>query len=113
MKIEGLGPKRVKSLYSQLNICTPEDLERAARSGKIRELDGFGRKTEESILQRVRHFQGEAPRMRLPDAEDIAEPLVTYLKTTPGVKVVTVAGSFRRRRETVGDLDILVRNNFV
>jgi len=108
MKIEGLGPKRVKSLYSQLNIRTPEDLERAARSGKIRELDGFGRKTEESILQRVRHFQGEAPRMRLPDAEDIAEPLVTYLKTTPGVKVVTVAGSFRRRRETVGDLDILV-----
>jgi len=108
MKIEGLGPKRVKTLYRQLNIRSPEDLERAARSGKIRELEGFGRKTEELILQRVRHFQGEAPRMRLPDAEDIAEPLVVYLKKTPGIKVITVAGSFRRRRETVGDLDILV-----
>ena len=108
MKIEGLGPKRVKTLYRQLNIRSPEDLERAARSGKIRELEGFGRKTEELILQRVRHFQGEAPRMRLPDAEDIAEPLVAYLKKTPGIKVITVAGSFRRRRETVGDLDILV-----
>ena len=108
MKIEGLGPKRVKTLYRQLNIRSPEDLERAARSGKIRELEGFGRKTEELILQRVRRFQGEAPRMRLPDAEDIAEPLVAYLKKTPGIKVITVAGSFRRRRETVGDLDILV-----
>jgi len=108
MKIEGLGPKRVKTLYRQLNIRSPEDLERAARSGKIRELEGFGRKTEELILQRVRHFQGEAPRMLLPDAEDIAEPLVVYLKKTPGIKVITVAGSFRRRRETVGDLDILV-----
>ncbi len=108
MKIEGLGPKRVKTLYKQLHIRTPEDLERAARSGKIRELEGFGKKTEALILQRVRHFQGEAPRMRLPNAEDIAEPLVAYLKMTPGVKAITVAGSFRRRRETVGDLDILV-----
>jgi DNA polymerase (family 10) len=108
MKIEGLGPKRVKILYKQLDIRTLEDLERAARSGKIRELAGFGEKTEELILQRVRRFHGEAPRMRLSDAEDIAEPLVAYLKKTPGIKVVTVAGSFRRRLETVGDLDILV-----
>jgi DNA polymerase (family 10) len=108
MKVEGLGPKRVKTLYKQLDIRTPEDLERAARSGKIRELAGFGKKTEELILQRVLHFQGEAPRMRLPDAEDIAEPLVAYLRQTPGIKAITVAGSFRRRLETVGDLDILV-----
>jgi DNA polymerase (family 10) len=108
MKIEGLGPKRVKALYRQLNIRTPEDLERAARSGRIRELAGFGKKTEELILQRVRHFHGEAQRMRLPDAEDIAEALVAYLKKVPGIREIAVAGSFRRRRETVGDLDILV-----
>jgi DNA polymerase (family X) len=108
MKIEGLGPKRVKTLYRQLHIRTPEDLERAARSGKIHELEGFGKKTEALILQRVRHFQGESQRMRLPEAEDIAEPLVAYLKRTPGVREITVAGSYRRRRETVGDLDILV-----
>jgi DNA polymerase (family 10) len=108
MKIEGLGPKRVKTLYRQLNIRSLEDLERAARSGKIRELEGFGTKTEQLILQHVLHFQGEAQRMRLPDAEDLAEPLVAFLKKTPGVKAVTVAGSYRRRVETVGDLDILV-----
>jgi DNA polymerase (family 10) len=108
MKIEGLGPKRVKTLYKQLDIRNPEDLERAARSGKIRELAGFGKKTEELILQRVRRFHGEVQRMRLPDAEDIAEPLIAYLRRTPGIKAITVAGSFRRRLETVGDLDILV-----
>jgi DNA polymerase (family 10) len=108
MKIEGLGPKRVKALYRELNIRTPEDLERAARSGRIRELEGFGEKTEEMILQRVGRFHGEAQRMRLPDAEDIANPLVAYLRKTRGVKEITVAGSFRRRNETVGDLDLLV-----
>jgi DNA polymerase (family X) len=108
MKIEGLGPKRVKALYRELNIRTPEDLERAARSGRIHELEGFGEKTEEMILQRVGRFHGEAQRMRLPDAEDIANPLVAYLRKTRGVKEITVAGSFRRRNETVGDLDLLV-----
>jgi DNA polymerase (family 10) len=108
MKIEGLGPKRVKALYRKLRIRTPEDLERAARSGKLRELEGFGKKTEALILQGIERFHGEAQRMQLPEAEDIAEPLVTYLKKTPGVKEITVAGSFRRRRETVGDLDLLV-----
>ena len=108
MKIEGLGPKRVKTLYKQLNIRTREDLERAARSGRIHELEGFGAKTEAMILQHLGRFHGAARRMRLPDAEDIAKPLVAYLKKTSGVKDITLAGSFRRRKETVGDLDILV-----
>jgi DNA polymerase (family 10) len=108
MKIEGLGPKRVKTLYKNLKIRTIEDLERAARSGRIRELEGFGKKTEELILKRAERFQGAERRMGLPEAEEIAEALVQYLKRTPGIKDITVAGSFRRRRETVGDLDILV-----
>lgn len=108
MKIEGLGPRRVKILYEQLHITGPEDLKRAARSGQIRELEGFGRKTEEMILYRVEHFSDEEKRTRLPDAEEIAKPLLAYLQETKGVKDVTMAGSFRRRKETVGDLDILV-----
>lgn len=107
MKIEGIGPKRVKALYKRLNIRSAEDLARAARSGKLRELDGFGAKTEATILQHVERFQGAAQRMRLADAEEIAAALVRCLKETPGVKDVTVAGSFRRRKDTVGDLDIL------
>lgn len=108
MKIEGLGPRRVKTLYKQLGIRSLEDLDRAARSGKIRKLEGFGKKTEEIILHGLDRFSGAEERMKLPDAEDIAKSLVAWLKYTQGVKAVTVAGSFRRRKETVGDLDILI-----
>lgn len=108
MKIEGLGPKRVKTLYKKLRIDSLEDLERAARSGKIRALEGFGKKTEELILQRTERFSGVEQRMKLLMTEDFVEPLVAYLKESQGVKDITVAGSFRRRKETVGDLDILV-----
>ena len=108
MKIEGLGPKRVKTLYDELNIESLDDLKRAARSGKIRELEGFGRKTEQMIKERVERFTGEEQRTKLIDAEQIAGPLVNYLKQSNGVKGIVVAGSYRRRKETIGDLDILI-----
>lgn len=108
MKIEGLGPKRVKALYEHLNIRTLEDLERAARSGKIRELEGFGQKTEELILKRLEQFSRREGRTKLIDAEAIAEPLLDYLKQCPGVDKIVVAGSYRRRRDTVGDLDLVI-----
>lgn len=107
MKIEGLGPKRVKALYRQLNIRSFEDLARAARSGRIRELDGFGAKTEATILRHLERRQGTTQRMRLAEADDIAAGLVDYLRRSPGVKDISVAGSIRRRKDTVGDLDIL------
>lgn len=108
MQIDGLGPKRVKALYRQLDIRSFEDLARAARSGKIRELDGFGAKTEAMILQHLDRRLGATQRMRLAEAEDIAAALVDHLRKAPGVKDVSVAGSLRRRKDTVGDLDILV-----
>jgi DNA polymerase (family 10) len=108
MKIYGLGPKRVKALYKKLNIQSIDDLKRAARSGKIRELEGFGKKTEQVIQERVERFSVEAPRTKLIVAEDIAAPLVEYLKKSEGIKDIVLSGSYRRRKETVGDLDILV-----
>lgn len=108
MKIEGLGPKRVKTLYEELDIESLDDLKRAARSGKIRELEGFGRKTEQMVKERVERFTGEQQRTKLIDAEQITGPLVNYLKQSIGVKDIVVAGSYRRRNETVGDLDILI-----
>jgi DNA polymerase (family 10) len=108
MKIRGLGPKRVKALYKQLNIRTLDDLKRAARNGKIRSLDGFGAKTEQMIRQRVERFTGEEPRTPLIIAENIATSLVTYLKKARGINDIVLAGSYRRCKETVGDLDILV-----
>lgn len=107
MKIEGLGPKRVKALYRELGIAGIEDLGRAARAGRIRGLPGFGKKTEETILRRVEAWSGREQRVPIAEAEDIAGPLMDYLRRSKGVKRLVVAGSYRRRKETVGDLDIL------
>jgi DNA polymerase (family 10) len=109
MRIKGLGPKRVKALYYELGIDSFEDLEKAARSGRIRELDGFGAKTEQALLEGIERLRGGGERRtRLADAEAVAEPLKAHLARVDGVELVELAGSYRRRKETVGDLDILV-----
>lgn len=108
LKIPGLGPKRVKTLYHDLDVQTLEQLHRAAKDGRIRALHGFGEKIEHNILQAVEAHASESRRFKLALAAQYAEALRSYLQATPGVQQVTVAGSFRRMRETVGDLDILV-----
>ena len=108
MTIEGLGPKRVKALYKVLKIRSLDDLKRMAENGKIRELEGFGEKTEASILEHVERYHGKVKRILLAAAEEVADSLSAYLTGIHGVKELAVAGSFRRRKETVGDLDILV-----
>ncbi|WP_346839525.1 DNA polymerase/3'-5' exonuclease PolX [Microbulbifer sp. SAOS-129_SWC] len=108
MKIEGLGAKRVKILHDALDIDSVEDLRKAVQSGEIRAIEGFGEKSEEKIRQRLEKYSGEERRTKLVEAEEIAAPLVEYLKKADGVKDIIIAGSYRRRKETVGDLDILV-----
>ena len=108
MQLPGLGPKRVKLLYRELHIGSAEDLRRAARSGKLEELSGFGAKTISKILGGLERGGPQPQRLRLDSAEQIAGPLVSYLRGIRGVHSVDVAGSFRRRKDTVGDLDILV-----
>jgi len=109
MKIGGLGPKRVRALYEQLGIATISELKEAALGGRIRALRGFGKKTEEMVLEELRE-EGEerGKRVKLRIAEQIADSLTEYLKAVDGVTQVTAAGSYRRRKETVGDLDVLV-----
>jgi DNA polymerase (family 10) len=109
MHIKGLGPKRVKALYQELGIASFADLEQAARDGRIREVEGFGEKTEQALLEGIERLRGGGERRtRLADAEAVAEPLKAHLGKVDGVERVEVAGSYRRRKETVGDLDILV-----
>ena len=108
LKIPGLGPKRVRLLHDVLEVDSVEQLRQAARSGKIREVPGFGEKTESQILQAFEQRDRGGQRVKLAVAAQYAEALVAHLKSVRGVAVVTVAGSFRRMRETVGDLDILV-----
>ncbi len=108
LRIPGLGPKRVKALYHDLDVQTLEQLHRAARDGRIRALPGFGEKTENNILQAIEAHANQTRRFKLAVAAPYADALERYLAATPGVLQVTIAGSYRRMRETVGDLDILV-----
>jgi DNA polymerase (family 10) len=107
MKLAGLGPKRVKALYRNLGITDLKGLKGAAQQGKVKTLEGFGKKTEQKILDELEAEEGKEERIKLIEAEQRARALVEYLKRTRGIKEITVAGSYRRRKETVGDLDIL------
>jgi len=107
LKLPGLGPKRVKMLYDEIKVESIAALRQAARAGLIRELPGFGEKTEAAILEALAQHAEEATRFKLAIAAQYAEPLVAYLGKSRNVKQVRIAGSYRRFRETVGDLDIL------
>ncbi|MCM2318257.1 MAG: DNA polymerase/3'-5' exonuclease PolX [Pseudomonas sp.] len=108
LKVSGLGPRRVGRLWHELGIQTPAELHRAARSGQIRQLHGFGEGSEEKLLQSVELLLHTPQRWLLARVAPIAERLLTDLREVPGVIEVATAGSLRRCRDTVGDLDILV-----
>lgn len=108
LKVGGLGPRRVARLWHELGIQTLADLQQAARSGRIRGLHGFGEQTEEKLLQAVELLLHTPQRRPLARVAPIAERLQAMLREVPGVLEVASAGSFRRGRDTVGDLDILV-----
>ena len=108
LKLPGLGPKRVRILYHDLNIQSLAQLLQAARDGRIRALAGFGQKTEAQILKAIEAHAEKEKRYKIAEVAPYVDSLLDYLKAVSGVKSVVVAGSYRRSRETVGDLDILV-----
>ena len=109
MRVSGLGAKRIAALYKELNITSLNKLKKAVDSGKVAGLEGFGGKTEQNIREEIKRLEKEeTARTKLIVAEEIAQPLVDYLKKAKGIKDIAIAGSFRRRKETVKDLDILV-----
>ncbi len=108
LKIQGLGPKTIALIWSAYQVCDVEGLEKLAREGKIRELPRMGEKQEQKLLKAIEDYQRIAGRFLLDNAETQAAKIIEHLRGFSGVEKVTPAGSLRRGRETVGDLDILV-----
>jgi DNA polymerase (family 10) len=106
--VEGMGPKRVKLLYDKLRIKNLEELERAAKEHRIRRIKTLGVKTEKNLLQGIEFAKKSRESVSIVYATQIARELESKLKSLGFVERVTIAGSYRRRKETVGDLDILV-----
>lgn len=106
--IGGMGPKRVKTLYTKLKVKTVDDLEKAAKEGKIRKLEGFGQKSEESIIKGIEFFKRSKGRFVLGFVLPFLREIESKLKNLPEVKIVDIGGSTRRMKETIGDADFLV-----
>jgi len=105
--VEGLGPKKIKKLYNELGIKNLNELEVAAKEGKIRKLADFGDKTEQNIIKGIQFLKQSGNRLLLGTAYIIAEEIIAKIKQCKGIKQVGVAGSARRMKETIGDIDIL------
>jgi len=108
LKIQGLGPKGIALLYSHYQVSNIDDLERVCREGKLRELPRMGEKLEQKILRSIEQYRRSASRFLIDHADRVAGEIAAYLAETPGVEKVTPAGSLRRRKETIGDIDLLV-----
>ncbi len=111
MAIPGLGPKKAKLLYDKLGIQTMEKLEEAARADRLQDLPGFGAKTEENILAGIELVRRGRERMLLGRALPLAQGIMAKLAAMPEVHQISEAGSLRRRRETVRDIDILITSS--
>src|SRR6266851_3646951 len=108
LKIQGLGPKTIALIWSAFQVSDVEGVEKLAKEGKIRELPRMGEKQEQKLLKAIEDYRRIAGRFLLDAAEREAQKIIDHLRDYPGIEKVTPAGSLRRGRDTVGDLDILV-----
>ncbi len=106
--VEGVGPKTVGALYEALGITSLEALEAAAENGQIRSVKGFGAKTEENILENIPFAKEASARELLGHGRPVADELIAYLEGTETIQAAETAGSIRRWRPTIGDIDVLV-----
>jgi len=108
MNIPGLGPKKIKKLYETLGISSLVELEYACNENRLLDLDGFGAKSQENILQGIEARKKYSEKFHYPIAEESANVIYTYIKKAKGIKRSEIAGSLRRKKEIIGDIDILV-----
>lgn len=107
LELEGVGAKTAKQLYEELDITSVEELEAALEEGEVQELEGLGEKTAEQMVRSIETYREHHERFRLGDADQLVRPLKEHMEEAPGIQRLEVAGSYRRRKETVGDIDLL------
>jgi DNA polymerase (family 10) len=105
-RLEGVGPKRARTLFEALGIASMDDLRKAIEAGTLRGVKGFGARTEERIARAIENRRTRE-RLLLADAEVFVEPILAWMRDAPGIEAVHAVGSFRRRTDTIGDLDFL------
>jgi DNA polymerase (family 10) len=111
LAIPGVGPRTVRQLHDELGIVTMDELRRAAEAGRLRQLRGLSARTEQLVLSGIAVLETRQERMRLGQAEAVVESIVAELSAVAGVRTIVAAGSFRRRRETIGDIDLLAETD--
>lgn len=112
LKIQGLGPKTISMIWDAYQVADLAGVERLAKEGKIRELPRMGEKAEQKILKGIEEYRRVSGRFHLDEADKVAQRLILHLSGAAGVETVTAAGSLRRGRDTIGDLDLLVIGEF-
>ncbi len=111
LRIQGLGPKRVKTLYDQLGIDSLDKLAEACQADRVASLKGFGAKTQHKILEGIQFLRQAGTRVRIDQAEAVALRLMEELRKAPGIIRMELCGSLRRRRETINDIDLLISSD--
>ena len=109
VKLDGVGPKKAKKLWESLGVTTVEELEVALKEGRVESLEGFGATSVKKILTSIEDFRRYSGRFLLSKVDELVEPLLAHMREAPGVERIQVAGSYRRRKETIGDVDLLVQ----
>lgn len=108
LNISGLGPKNIAKIHKELGISTIEELKEACHDGSVAALEGLGEKSAQKILKSIEWMEQFDERCRLDEATEIARPMFDFLKNKEGVEYIEIAGSLRRAKETIGDIDILI-----
>ena len=109
VKLDGVGPKKAKKLWESLGVTTVDELEAALNEGRVESLEGFGKTSVKKILTSIEDFRRYSGRFLVSKVDELIKPLLNHMRDAPGVDRIEVAGSIRRRTETIGDVDLLVQ----